>query len=76
MVSEARLDELLPQLPEDPAERKAILARAKAIVSEFWPDGTDPILALALQVVVQLPPAKLDAMRAVAAMTAALQLAA
>jgi hypothetical protein len=68
MMADVRLEELVPQLPDGDAARKAVLDRAKEIVSAFWADGSDPVLAMAMQVAVQLPAAKVLAVAAIEAM--------
>jgi hypothetical protein len=53
-VKQVRLEEIVPQLPDNLAERRAILARARAIVHAYWAELPDPGLAMALQVLVQI----------------------
>lgn len=73
-MSQPRLEELVPQLPDNPADKQAILNRAREIVLAFWSDGPDPVLAMALQVLVQIPLSVGPALAALDALQRAAQL--
>lgn len=75
-MSQTRLEEIVPQLPDNPADRQAILNRAREIVLAFWGDGPDPVLAMALQVLVQIPGIKGPAFAALDALQLAAEAAA
>jgi hypothetical protein len=72
-VSQTQLEELVPQLPDNLADKKAILQLSREIVKSYWKIAADPTLAMALQIVVQLPAQRHAALAALDALEQAVE---
>lgn len=63
-MTPAPLEEIVPQLPDNLQERQAVLDKAREIVLAHWRLDSDPVLAMALQVLVQIPGSLVPALAA------------
>ena len=73
MVSETGLAELVPQLQNVNIDPASVLARVRNIVDSLWGEAPDPVLAMALQIAVQLPATATAALVAIDALEKAIK---